>query len=189
MVLLNNLLDFSKLEAGKMEYRMIAVDINSLAREIVTDFKTELESQRVEIEIAPPDFIPVAWCDPYKITQVFENLLSNSLKYSRDDNHITISFTRSQDNEMARVVPKILVKLTDKGIGIPRDEVDDIFDTFSQSSRTKNGAGGTGLGLSICRKIIEDHHGKIWAESESQVGTTIYFTLPERSNAIDVPDS
>ena len=70
------------------------------------------------------------------------------------------------------------VKVQDEGVGIPEDELEDIFDTFAQSSNTKTGAGGTGLGLSITRKIIDAHGGEIWAENNKTIGASFIFIIP-----------
>ena len=75
--------------------------------------------------------------------------------------------------------PQIMVRVTDSGVGIPKDELDKVFDKFAQSSKTKNGSGGTGLGLSICKQIILAHQGKIWCENNANLpGTSFIFTIP-----------
>lgn len=183
MILLNNLLDFSKLEAGKMTYEMGSADLIPLINDVVTDFETELENKHVSIEIQPAEFKTIVWCDRYKISQVLQNLISNAIKHSPDEHPINVSFNRTVTRNDQKLANAIHVMISDKGIGIPENELGLIFESFSQSSRTKDASGGTGLGLSICKKIIEDHSGEIWAESWPLQGTTIHFTLPEHTES------
>ncbi len=108
--------------------------------------------------------------DKERIGQVLRNLFVNAIKFSPDHGVIKASIALLND--------KYHFSLTDEGIGIPKDELETIFDSFIQSSRTKTGAGGTGLGLSICRQIVESHHGKIWAENNAGDGSSFHFIIP-----------
>jgi signal transduction histidine kinase len=106
--------------------------------------------------------------------QVMRNLLSNAIKFSPEGS--TISLLASVSGE------QLTLEIRDQGIGIPPEELDNIFDEFIQSSKTKTGAGGTGLGLAICRQIINHHGGTISARNNPDVGASLSFTLPLRQD-------
>ncbi len=178
MFLLNDLLDLSKLEAGKMEYQMQQTHLLSLVEESVSDFNTALAEKRISLIVEKPGFLAVARCDRYKISQVVRNLISNAIKYSNENEKITVCFKEGTLKKSSPNVQGIVTTIMDTGIGIPEAELSVVFDKFSQGSKTKDGAGGTGLGLSISKQIIIDHNGEIWAESGMENGTIIHFTLP-----------
>jgi two-component system sensor histidine kinase VicK len=117
--------------------------------------------------------------DPRRLYQVLSNLLSNALKFSDDGGDIEVGAIRSGGNEV-----KAWVK--DTGIGISSDEIGQIFEKYRQASSGRNsGHKGTGLGLVICKKIVEAHDGRIWAESQDGRGATFFFSLPvDASNAL-----
>jgi two-component system sensor histidine kinase ChiS len=179
--LINNLLDLSKLNAGKMEFSLekgnLVEIINNIIQEseplykgikdIVIDFK-QANSKNY-----------VTHFDADRISQVVRNLLSNSIKFT-ESGKIEIKLKHStykdkDENEIQGI--KFIIQ--DNGIGIPEGELEDIFDKFNQSSRTKTGAGGTGLGLAICKEIIEAHQGKIWASNNASHGAKFTFILPQ----------
>ena len=113
--------------------------------------------------------------DAQQISQVIHNLLSNAIKFSPQHSRIKIKI--ENDNSIAA----IRFSIVDQGIGIPEDELEVIFDKFSQSSITKTGADDTGLGLSISKDIIEAHSEKIWAENnQSESGSALIFVIPRK---------
>ena len=119
---------------------------------------------------APPELPPVI-ADPSRITQVFDNLLQNAIKFSPAGGKVTIYLDASED--------RLRVEVQDTGIGIPEDKLDRIFDRFFQvdGSMTRR-YGGAGLGLAICKQIVDFHDGLIWVESQEGAGSTFIFTLP-----------
>ncbi len=176
--LLDNLLDLSRMEAGKMDFRMKANFISSICDDSLSEIEPLMRKKEIKIKIFGKDKIadiPVI-CDKLRMQQVFINLLSNAVKFSPDRSHIEINFSTEFDKTSNKQV--VRCGIADSGIGIPAHELESIFDKFVQSSKTRTGAGGTGLGLSICREIIEAHKGRIWAESRSSGGTIFYITLP-----------
>ena len=185
MFFLNDLLDLSKLESGKEVYKIGSVDIWQLTKNIVSGMNSECEEKNLKVLIEQPSMKTKIDCDEFKIAQVIQNLLANAFKFTEANRKISISFDsgelpsgkRSYDKE---IVPAIMMAIKDEGIGIPENELGLVFDKFIQSSTTNTGAGGTGLGLAICKEIIEAHHGKIWAESNSDEGSTLKFMLPIR---------
>ena len=109
--------------------------------------------------------------DTDKLTQVIDNIISNAIKYSPDGGNIRFGFIVKEN--------MLKVMVSDEGMGIPKENVNRIFDRFYRVDRARaRSMGGTGLGLAIAKEMIQAHGGEIWAQSEEGVGTTIYFTLP-----------
>jgi len=181
--LLNSLLDLAKLEAGKEEFHFTNSEINLIVRSV----KNELEALSTEKDIKIiANYIveeTLIDCDSEKISQIIRNLLGNALKFTPKGKSITIKIEnstmiaghRTSDTEE---IPSVKISIVDEGVGIPEDELDLVFDKFSQSSKTDNGSGGTGLGLAISKEIVRRHHGKIWAENNAGNGVTFAFEIP-----------
>ena len=179
--LINNLLDLSKLDAGKMEFDMQQENLV----EIINDVMQECEALYMNHKDISINFTydDDAKCnitlDRERIAQVIRNLLSNAIKFTpKGKITLTLSFVKFK-KENAHKVQGLQLILSDEGIGIPLDELIYIFDKFNQSTKTKTGAGGTGLGLTISKEIIRAHHGLIWAENNANnVGSTFTFIIP-----------
>ncbi len=178
MVLLNNLLDLSKHESGRMEYQVKENDLSKIIDDAICEVKLSLEEKQLAVELENNNAAESVYCDSYKIGQVVRNLLSNTIKFSSDNQKIQINIVASTFEKDGRTMPAAMVSVIDQGVGIPEDEINTIFDKFNQSSRTKSNVGGTGLGLSICQQIIKAHQGKIWAENNPGGGATFKFMLP-----------
>ncbi len=183
LVLLDDLLDLSKLESGRTDFHFKKHDLFQLSQQIKTEFLAKIEEKQINFILDKPIESTSAVCDKNKILQVISNLVSNALKFSAEKKSITITFEnteivlgkRSGDTKKTL---GLLLSITDQGIGIPEDELRSIFKKFIQSSKTKSGAGGTGLGLSISYKIISAHQGKIWAEHNPEGGSIFKVFLP-----------
>jgi PAS domain S-box-containing protein len=184
MVLLNDLLDLSKMESGKMDYQMETSNIFQIVNEIALELKPSLKERNLFLKILDPSIPTKVACDFFKIGQVMRNLLANAIKYTSEGKSIEVNFKSNELNNENRTNPSIQVSVCDQGVGIPENELGLVFDKFTQSSKTKTGAGGTGLGLAICKEIIDAHHGKIWVENNPEGGTTFSFTLPYEQKAI-----
>ena len=181
--LLNDLLDLSKLESGKMDYDMQKNDLKYIINKVTQEFNSLIIEKGVTLEIAESDAQKEFVYDENKIGQVIRNLLSNAIKFTPKDKKVSFSIESSElpiNNKKS--VPALLVQVSDQGLGIPENELEIVFDKFIQSSKTKTNSGGTGLGLSICREIINAHNGKIWAENNSEAGATFSFLLPYEQN-------
>ncbi|MCG8339265.1 MAG: HAMP domain-containing histidine kinase, partial [Proteobacteria bacterium] len=174
LTLLNNLLDFSKMRAGKLKYVFEENPLTQAIREITRELKVLSEKKNIEIIVSEPAFNDITSFDFEKICQVIRNLLSNAIKFSENDSEVKLEVKDQKDC--------LVVSVIDSGIGIPDEELKEIFDKFMQSSITNNGAGGTGLGLSICKEIIKRHEGDIWAENNPKGGATFRFSLPKKQN-------
>jgi PAS domain S-box-containing protein len=178
MILLNDLLDLSKLESGFDRLAIEENNVSALAESVMNEFTVLLNEKNQKIDITPNDFSTVFWCDGNKILQVLRNLISNAIKFSPDGESISIHFSKDTIEFGEGSVPAIKISVIDRGIGIPPDELNLVFDKFIQSSKTKTGAGGTGLGLAICYEIIRMHGGLIWADNNEMGGAVFSILLP-----------
>lgn len=176
MRLLNDLLDLSKMEAGKMEYHFEQIDIVEIINDTINVTIPALDEKNLSIQLKKETTKTKSRIDGFKISQVMNNLLSNAIKFSFEGGQITVKIKSSQEKQ--NKYNMLAVSVIDNGVGIPDKERQLIFDKFTQSSKTKTGSGGTGLGLAICHEIIKAHQGEIWAESGRENGTTITFTVP-----------
>jgi PAS domain S-box-containing protein len=164
--LINELLDVSRIEAGRLELRRRPTEVPRLAQDIVARF--QIEPDRHSFEISFPEDFPEVYADPDKVAQVLTNLVENAVKYS-DGGTVTVS------GETADGAVEVAVR--DQGIGIPSEQIPLIFTKFYR--RGGRGApSGTGLGLYIARGLVEAHGGRIWAHSEPGKGTEVRFRLP-----------
>lgn len=168
--LVNDLLQLSKMDSQEYELNRDFVEFNKFFDRIIERFEMS-KSQNVHFIRLLPETSYFVDIDTDKLTQVIDNIISNAIKYSPDGGNIRFGFT-VQDTMLK-------VMISDDGMGIPKENVGRIFDRFYRVDRARaRSMGGTGLGLAIAREMIEAHGGKIWAESEEGVGTTIFFTLP-----------
>ena len=174
--LVNDLLQLSKMDSRDYDLTIEVVNFNQFFHRIIDRFEMS-KSQNVAFSRMLPEKEYFVAIDPDKLTQVIDNIISNALKYSPDGGTVRFGFTVKDDF--------MQVMISDDGMGIPKENVDRIFDRFYRVDRARaRSMGGTGLGLAIAREMIEAHGGRIWAESEEGYGTTIFFTLmvePEES--------
>jgi len=183
--LLNNLLDLSKLEAGKMDFTFSNADILRCINQVKDELSSLLHEKGIVLEVNVKTKNTMLVLDFEKIVQVFINITSNAIKFSPENSTVTITLSDSKTSYNGHEQPAVLVAIQDQGIGIPEDELKLIFDKFTQSSKTNKGSGGTGLGLSIAVSILKAHHGTIWAENMQGKGAVIKFLLPVSHNAGD----
>ena len=178
--LLDDLLDLSKLEAGKMRASFQEQDITLLIPDAINELDSLLSRKEITIDINDDDHVECA-IDQKLMMQVFINLLSNAIKFSPEQSTVKIRI-KTFEGELHKLQQELLeISISDQGVGIPESELETIFDQFVQSSKTRTDAGGTGLGLPITREIIALHFGKIRAISPnhgSDHGTTISIVLP-----------
>lgn len=169
--IVNDLLDLSKIEAGKMEYRFKPYNILDTVKFVFSTFEPVAKKKNIAISLkAELDNYPV-YADSAKIEQILTNLVSNAVKFTNENGEITIR------TEIDGDYTKISVK--DTGIGIKEEDAHKVFDKFQQiESSLSRTVGGTGLGLTIAKELVEAHKGKIWFESEFKKGTTFSFTIP-----------
>ncbi len=173
--LISNLTDISRIEAGALSISREVVDLRSACSEAVQTF--ERSGGRNEVELALPDDLPLVYADGNRLGQVLSNLLGNAGKFSPANEPIRLTADCTQSS--------VVVKVIDRGRGIPADKVAHLFRKFSQVHEDAgSGLQGSGLGLAICKGIVEAHGGRIWAESAGEgLGATFSFTLPIASEA------
>lgn len=178
MSLINNLLDLTKIESGRMDYILKECNFQRIVEEALFEFNHSIEEKQLAIELKNACSLSPVKCDSYRIGQVVRNLLANTIRFSPEKNRVIIKIQDDEINDHNKAVPAIQFSIKDCGIGIPDDELDFIFQKFVQSSKSKTGAGGTGLGLAISQEIVHAHHGKIWAKNNPDGGATLSFVLP-----------
>lgn len=181
--LLNDLLDLSKLEAGRMNFEFSENDLQLTIANVIDELGPLFRDRLLTIDIEPASVDTIAIYDDEKISQVVRNLLSNAIKFSPEGRSIMIHFSASKlpqnDPASTTEIAAISVSIWDQGTGIPEDELETVFDEFVQSSKTEQGAGGTGLGLSISKEIIKQHGGIIKAGNAVGDGGAVFtFSLP-----------
>lgn len=169
--LVNDLLQLSKMDNETEQITKEIIDFNMFINKIInrhemaakdTTFVREIPNETIFTEI-----------DPDKMTQVFDNVITNAMKYSRGDKRVEFHVKQNA------LYNRMTIRIKDNGIGIPINKVDKIFDRFYRvdKARTRK-MGGTGLGLAISKEIVEAHNGRIWANSVEGQGTSIFITLP-----------
>ncbi len=170
--LVNDILALNRLESGQVDLKHQWCPAVSLVQQAFSSVEALATAHQIRLEATVPDDLWV-WADPDWLVQVLVNLVNNAIKFSPPQTAIVVTA-----NAIASEAT-IQFAVTDQGRGIPADKLQTIFGRFQQvdasDSRQK---GGTGLGLAICRRIVQQHGGRIWAESEVGQGSTFYFTLP-----------
>jgi NtrC-family two-component system sensor histidine kinase KinB len=166
--LVNNLLDLSKIEAGRMEMEFENISIDNLCQDAADVLKTQIDAKGVHFTLDLQPHLPNVKADANKIIWVLTNLISNALRYTDSGRHIRLS--------AERIGPYVHVSVTDNGPGIPFEAQSKIFDKFVQIKSDK-ALGGSGLGLTICKEIVRAHGGTIWVDSTPGEGSTFTFTL------------
>jgi len=186
LYLLNDLLDLSKLEAGRMDFNFQVNNLQTSIDVVVQELAPLFMERSLTVDIEPASTSTIAEYDNEKIDQVIRNLLSNAIKFTPNNMSVMIYFeesvlSESKDDESRVEISAISVSIVDQGTGIPEDELETVFEKFVQSTKTDTGAGGTGLGLTISKEIIEGHNGTISAVNSSGEGGAIFtFTLPRQ---------
>ncbi|WP_313805171.1 cell wall metabolism sensor histidine kinase WalK [Cytobacillus sp.] len=168
--LVNDLLQLSKMDSKDYRLTKEWIDLISFYNRIIDRFELT-KHQNVIFDRRLPDHAAFVEIDADKLTQVLDNIISNALKYSPEGGKVTFRVEEKLD--------MIIVSVSDQGVGIPKENIDKIFDRFYRvdKARTRK-LGGTGLGLAIAKEMVEAHGGEIWAMSKEGKGTTIFFSLP-----------
>jgi DNA-binding response OmpR family regulator/two-component sensor histidine kinase len=214
--LVNQLMDFRKLEAGFMKPNVSQVDFNLFVQDILLSFKELATTKEISIELDNKNKNIDTWFDPILLEKVFFNLLSNAFKHTSINGEVKISVNEIDSAEVKKITNAIFplfgalfIEISDNGNGIELHEIEKIFEPFYQA-HNHEGANiyGTGIGLNLCKGIVELHSGKIWAESQSGKGSSFKILLPlgnahfsaselsnirtvehDRSVMIDLPDN
>jgi signal transduction histidine kinase len=173
--LINDLLTFSRVTTKAQPFE--AIDLNEVVHDVLIDLETRIETSGGTVQTSP---LPTIEADPMQMRQLFQNLLSNALKFKREGVHpqVTVtSLTEGGDNGSAEDAASVRIVVSDNGIGFDEKYLDRIFNVF-QRLHGRGTYEGTGIGLAVCRKIVERHGGGITARSTPGEGSTFFITLP-----------
>ena len=168
--LVDGLLPVAKLEAKMVELRLEPYPVEEVIGAAIARLEPLLDGHRCQVDL-PPDF-PLVSFDFALMLEVLVNVLDNAIKYSPEDSLIEVKASLTPGH--------FVLSVSDRGIGIPPEELDRVFDKSSRRTRESNDAtsGGAGLGLAIAKGIVEAHGGRIWVESQEGSGSTFYVKLP-----------
>jgi signal transduction histidine kinase len=169
--LINDILDYSKMESGKVSLKLESADINTIIKQVIKTQESVVESKRLGLKCELDNNLTDIKVDKDKINQVLTNLINNAMKFTEKGGIIVTSKNCEDKNHL-----EICVK--DTGSGISEEDKNKLFEAFQQLGDSTQQVGGTGLGLAICKEIVNLHGGKIWVESELGQGSSFYFIIP-----------
>jgi two-component system, NtrC family, sensor kinase len=170
--LINDILDLSKIEAGRMDLDVAAFDLPSAIDDALLLMRERASRRSLTLERQVDERLGEIRADQRKVKQVLLNLVSNAVKFTPEGGRIEV--------RAALVDGAVEISVTDTGIGIAPEDHEAVFEEFRQVGKAEKKAEGTGLGLALCRKFVELHGGKIWVKSELGQGSTFAFTIPVR---------
>jgi PAS domain S-box-containing protein len=169
--LIDNLLSVSRIERNNLTVEVKPLDLGIIVKDIYSSFKQEASTRKQNFVLNMPDKLPFVMADPFRIGQVFINLIGNALTYTPNGGNITVTVADRKDH--------LEIAIQDSGEGIPKEALPRLFTKFFRvSGSLEQGSKGSGVGLYITKSIVEMHQGKIWAESVLGQGSTFTFTLP-----------
>jgi signal transduction histidine kinase len=174
--LINNILDFSRIEAGRKEYRFAPTDVSRIVADVVEAYRFPIEQNGFELDVKVADDLPEVEADKEALGQALLNLVNNAIKYSRDGKYLRLEVSRKGD--------EVRIAVSDRGIGIAKAEQKKIFDKFYRAEDSLvHETKGSGLGLPLVRHIMEAHGGSVEVESAPGRGSTFTLVLPIRQKA------
>ena len=176
--LIDDILDLSKLEAGRMGLRREPVKLATILQETTDLIRPLTETKGLDLKLELPNTLPTLNLDRTRINQVLLNLLSNATRITSSGQIVVKARQREEEVE---------IQVSDTGLGIQPDDLNQVFEEFRQLERTEGASGTTGLGLTVSKQIVELHGGQIWVESVWGEGSTFIFTLPTQD--INIPQS
>lgn len=169
LALVNDLLELSRIEAGKLDLAFERVRPRDLCDQAMSVISSRAESKKIDVALGVPEGLPEVIADPHKIIRVLVTLLTNAVGYTKSGGHVSL--------QGEQVGNQVFLSVTDGGPGIPPEVQPRIFDKFIQLKPGDPGV-GSGLGLTICKELVRAHHGVIWLDSVPDHGSTFTFTLP-----------
>lgn len=172
--LINDILDLTKIEAGKLSWHITELSVDEVIRSSIATMQSLADNKSILVSLQIEPRLPALVGDRDRLVQVLTNVLSNSIKFTPQGGKIEVTARLVQTPK-----PQIVVSVSDTGVGIPEEDLELIFEKFQRSGDVlTNNTEGTGLGLTISRQIVEYHGGRIWVESTLGKGSTFTFTLP-----------
>lgn len=170
--LVDELLDVSRIESGRVEFHFAPVDVPRLVKEVANRFQVTTLSHEIVVSTARAKGAEIVEADQDHIEQVLNNLIGNAIKYSPEGGRITVEVSPDEGGG------GVVVSVQDRGVGIPPHQLEAVFDLFHRAQEPGSRASGMGLGLYISKEIVQRHGGRIWAESAPGRGSTFYVALP-----------
>ena len=177
--LINDLLDVSRIEAGRIELKQEHVKIDWIAERRIEELRPQADEKAISLLLKAQSNLPSMIADADRIGQIFVNLIGNAIKFTPDNGKVTVRIAKSQQN--GSLTEGVHVEVVDTGPGIPTEEREKVFDKFRQlgSIQTRQPYGGTGLGLSIAAGIVEAHGGRLWVDAgDNGMGSNFQFFIP-----------
>lgn len=176
--LVSDLLDVSRIEAGRIKLDMGPVSIKAVVDDVLKSVHTQIETKKLQLVVDVPDVLPAVWADYGRLVQVLTNLVSNAYKYTPEGGNIQVRAIHRKENGQGE---NISVRVTDTGFGISEEDQRQLFSKFFRASdQNVRDVPGTGLGLAITKSLVELHGGTMWFESVLGQGSTFAFDLPVR---------
>ncbi len=181
--ILNDLLNLSRIESGKIELKFKTVALEEIIELTASSLRPQADTKSIQIEVDVPESLPEVYGDPEKVEQILTNLIGNAIKFSPEGGNILINAKIHSTERGGDFGDRVAVSVKDTGIGIPPEHLEAIFEKFHQvEGSLHRSVSGTGLGLAITKGLVEAHQGKIWVESDMGRGSTFTFTLPSIEN-------
>jgi signal transduction histidine kinase len=169
--LINNILDFSRIEAGRKEYRFAPTDVGRVVSEVIEAYRFQIEQQGFTLEVNVADDLPEVSADKEALGQALLNLVNNAIKYSRDEKYLRLDVRREGED--------VLLSVTDRGIGVAKGEQKKIFEKFYRAENSLvHETKGSGLGLALVQHIMQAHGGSVEVDSAPSKGSTFMLVLP-----------
>lgn len=188
LTITTDLLDVTRLEAGRMELILESIDLRRVVNTVLTEFQPEITKKQLVVTLTTPHDLPLTLCDEKRTTQIFTNLISNAIKYTPEQGEITIvlqppqkigTIPDEQPQSSRQPIAAVLAMISDTGIGIPAADLANLGKAFFRAGNVhKARVNGTGLGLYITRSLAELQGGELWFESQEGQGTTAFVTIP-----------
>jgi PAS domain S-box-containing protein/diguanylate cyclase (GGDEF)-like protein len=179
--LIDNLLDLSRIESGKIRLNYTEMDIGACIENVMNILRSAADDKSISLSTNIETDLPAMYADVSRIEEVIINLVNNAIKFTPDNGAVTVAVHEEKVSDMPEVVKGYVgISVTDTGVGIPEEEIDHIFDKFYQveSSLSVYKKSGSGLGLAIAKYVVEAHGGKIRCKSKEGEGSTFSFILP-----------
>jgi signal transduction histidine kinase/ActR/RegA family two-component response regulator len=176
--LLNEILDLSKVEAGRMDLEYSSFELRSLLEDAASMLRERASVHGISLRLEVGDDVGPLYADELRLKQVVLNLMTNAVKFTGDGGSVVVRAVRGQGT--------VDITVQDTGIGVPEADRERIFESFQQGGRGSSREEGTGLGLTLSRRIVELLGGRMWMESEVGVGSTFGFSLPARDDSTDL---
>jgi signal transduction histidine kinase len=178
--LVSDLADIARLETGHLRLEMEPTAVTGIVEEALSGLQGQIEEKEQTLALRIEDDLPPIHADPTRMIQVMTNLISNASKYTPEGGRIEVGarLTTTTDRETGERRKVVHHWVTDTGIGLTSEDMEQLFGKFFRTERGKNMAEGTGLGLNITKSLIERHGGEIWVESEAGEGSTFHYIIP-----------